>query len=145
MRTCAPAETDPVAVVELAAMPKAPRIVQVAIPAPLRKAFDYLPPRGTPEPLPGVRVRVPFGRRRAIGIVLGSGRGAGLDLGRLKRIEAVLDARPLLPPAVHQLLHRSAAYYRSPVGESYAAARPAATSWCGTGPDVRRTTTFSLR
>ena len=48
-----------------------PAICHVAIDTPLRRLFDYRLP-GSPEGAPpGVRVRVPFGRRQVTGIVVG--------------------------------------------------------------------------
>ena len=49
------------------------KIVRVAVPAPLYACFDYLPPEAVDERTlpPGSRVRVPFGRRSQIGVVLG--------------------------------------------------------------------------
>ncbi len=47
-------------------------ILRLAIPSPLRAEFDYLPPANMGEEQlaelkPGIRVRVPFGRREVIG------------------------------------------------------------------------------
>ena len=48
-------------------------IIQVALPVPLRRTFDYLPKPDTPVNLlqPGTRVKVPFGKRQLIGIIHG--------------------------------------------------------------------------
>ena len=50
-------------------------ILQIAIDTPLRRVFDYLPPptRSQEPPRLGVRVLVPFGRQRLIGILVGLG------------------------------------------------------------------------
>ena len=47
-------------------------ILAVAVPSPLKRVFDYLPGPDTPEVgwVAGVRVRVPFGRRSVIGVVI---------------------------------------------------------------------------
>ncbi len=47
-------------------------ILGVAIDAPLRRLFDYrAPPTVEPEKLqPGQRVWVPFGRRKAVGVIV---------------------------------------------------------------------------
>ncbi|MDR6357140.1 primosomal protein N' [Pseudomonas psychrotolerans] len=39
-----------------------PLILRLALPSPLRRLFDYLPPKGAAEEQlrPGVRLRVPF-------------------------------------------------------------------------------------
>ena len=49
------------------------RVLQVAIPSPLRRVFDYLPlpqQQALPEPRAGIRVKVLFGRQQLIGIVV---------------------------------------------------------------------------
>ena len=45
-------------------------ILQVVFDTPMRQSFDYLPAADAPVPRPGERVRVPFGRQRAIGMVV---------------------------------------------------------------------------
>lgn len=47
-------------------------ILRVAVPSPVREYFDYLPPSGVvPEQLQaGLRVKIPFGRRILIGIII---------------------------------------------------------------------------
>jgi len=49
-------------------------ILRIALDTPLRRVFDYLPPAGAAgtdsPPAPGVRVRVPFGRRQVVGILM---------------------------------------------------------------------------
>jgi len=49
-----------------------PLILRLALPSPLRRLFDYLPPKGAVEEQlrPGVRLRVPFGRREVIGVLI---------------------------------------------------------------------------
>ena len=45
-------------------------IWHIAIPAPLHKGFDYHAPRQLfSPPAPGIRVFVPFGRRKTVGIL----------------------------------------------------------------------------
>lgn len=117
------------------------RIIQVAIPTPLRAHFDYLVPENT-DPQSGARVRVPFGRRRqVVGVVLNNAPRSALAPERLKPIGLVLDDEPLLPPHLLQLLTWAADYYHHPVGEvihsalptllrhGYAAATPSVTYW----------------
>ncbi len=100
-------------------------IYRVAVPSPLYSHFDYLPPAGDAVPLdPGVRVRVPFGRRSMVGIVLGTADRASVAHDKLKRIEAVLDDKPALPPRLLVLLSWAAGYYHHPVGEVMSAALP---------------------
>ena len=104
------------------------QILRVALDTPLRRLFDYLPQAaaaGEPVPL-GSRVRVPFGRRRAVGMVMGIGANSEVPAARLKPILEVLDPRPLLDPASLALLEWAAHYYHHPLGEVLASALPKA-------------------
>ena len=47
------------------------RLVDVALPLPLQRAFTYRVPEALPVPQRGARVLVPFGRRRSLGVALG--------------------------------------------------------------------------
>jgi primosomal protein N' (replication factor Y) len=105
--------------------PHAP-ILKVAFDTPLRQCFDYLPPAGGTLPGPGMRVRAPFGRRWAIGVVVAGAERSELPAGRLKRIHEVQDAVPLWDPVTLGLLLWAADYYHHPVGEVLFAAMPAA-------------------
>lgn len=101
------------------------RFYQVAVPSPLRRTFDYLPPRA--ESLPatiGVRVRVPFGSRRVIGIVTAIVAESEVPQDKLRPIESVLDETPLFAEPLLQLLLWAAGYYQHPIGEVLAAALP---------------------
>ena len=84
-----------------------PIVFRVALDTPLKRLFDYLPPerplRGAPIE-PGMRVRVPFGRQRLVGIVDGDGRSSDVPTERLKSILEVLDPRPILDAAALALL-----------------------------------------
>src|SRR5476649_93796 len=71
-----------------------PLILRVALDTPLRRTFDYLAPAGFEGPItdgpagldpdsspplkPGLRVRVPFGRRHLIGILIGTSRSSSV-------------------------------------------------------------------
>jgi primosomal protein N' (replication factor Y) (superfamily II helicase) len=103
-----------------------PQVLRVALDTPLRRLFDYLPPQAGAGPLPaiGARVRVPFGRRRLIGLVLAAADTSEVPQERLKPILEVLDARPVLDSAALELLTWAAQYYHHPIGEVLAAALP---------------------
>ncbi len=94
-------------------------ILRVAVPVPVRHLFDYLPPRpGSAPPVrPGARVRVPFGRTSAVGVVVGVARASAVDARRLKRVREVIDPEPLLDPALLKLLLWASGYFHHPVGE----------------------------
>lgn len=99
-------------------------VLQVAVPSPLRRLYDYLPPTED-SVLPGTRVRVSFGRQRLVGIVVSVSEGSTLDRQKLKPVLAVLDTEPLLSDALFKLLLWAASYYQHPPGEVFAAALPA--------------------
>ena len=103
-------------------------MLRVAINAPLRSPFDYLPPPGlAPSAVPlGVRVRVPVGAREAIGMVVDHADQPSVSAAALKAVHQVLDATPLLDSALMQLLRWTADYYHHPLGEVIAAALPKA-------------------
>ena len=94
-------------------------VLQVAVPVPVRRWFDYLPPRPgwTPPVRPGMRVRVPFGRTSAVGIVVGIASESTLGASRLKRVRDVIDPEPLLDPATLKLLVWASGYFQHPIGE----------------------------
>ena len=94
-------------------------VLQVAVPAPVRRRFDYLPPRPgwTPPVRPGVRVRAPFGRTFAIGVVVGVAPTSTVDAARLKRVRDVIDTEPLLDRATLKLLVWASNYFQHPIGE----------------------------
>ncbi|WP_260294344.1 primosomal protein N' [Sedimenticola hydrogenitrophicus] len=102
------------------------QILRVAVPAPLHHSFDYLPPAeaSAEQLLPGVRVRVPFGRGERCGVLLEVVTAADADGRRLKRAHALLDAAPLFSAADLALLCWAARYYQHPIGEVVANALP---------------------
>ncbi len=104
-------------------------VVRVALPTPLRRLFDYRTESpGIAAGLiePGMRIRVPFGRRRLIGIAMELAIGSELPDERLKPVLEILDPRPIFDPATLGLLGWAADYYHHPVGEVLTAALPKA-------------------
>jgi primosomal protein N' (replication factor Y) len=100
-------------------------VVQVAVPAPLRRTFDYLLPATLAAPVVGARVRVPFGRRQAIGVVLAVRAHSEIPASKLRLLLAVLDTQPVLDCTLLALLRWAADYYHYPLGEVIHAALPA--------------------
>ncbi|NJN51637.1 MAG: primosomal protein N' [Gammaproteobacteria bacterium] len=98
-------------------------VVRVAVPKPLRTAFDYLLPPAMTAPLPGARVRVPFGRTECIGLCLELGEAPATDA-RLKPISEVIDSEPLLSKHTLDLMRWAAEYYHHPLGDALFAALP---------------------
>jgi primosomal protein N' (replication factor Y) len=103
-------------------------ILQIALDTPLRQCFDYLPPPGTaPAALrPGIRVRVPFGRRHLVGILLKVSPTSAVPVAKLRAALEVLDDAPVFDPVTLELLAFAADYYHHAVGEVMAAALPSA-------------------
>jgi primosomal protein N' (replication factor Y) len=100
-------------------------ILRIAIPSPLRRLFDYLPPAGETSRLqPGQRLVVPFGRSRSIGILVEITDHSDVPTERLKPALELLDKEPLLSPPMLSLLEWVSSYYHHPPGDVYHAALP---------------------
>jgi len=102
-----------------------PAVLKVAVNVPLSRAFDYLPPAAGPMPEPGCRVRVQFGPRQQVGLVLAHASDSMLEPGRIRRCSSVLDEKPLLGARDLKLIRFTGDYYHHPIGEVVAAALPA--------------------
>src|SRR5690625_586668 len=120
-------------------MPAAPdSVLHVALPVPLPRLFDYLPPAGhaaSPADA-GRRIRVPFGRREVVGIVEGCG-APGIDQGGLRQALAWIDPAPLLAGELRDSTRWLARYTHAPPGEVLATALPAALRRGEPAPDTR--------
>lgn len=95
-------------------------VIQVALPVPLDRTFDYLLPADIAahtEPVIGSRVSVPFGKRQAIGIITGVSDTSDFPLSQLKSINQLIDDESLFSPALWRVLHWAANYYQFPLGE----------------------------
>ncbi|MDE0950459.1 MAG: primosomal protein N' [Halioglobus sp.] len=104
-------------------------VLRLVIPTPLRRIFDYLPPAGmTAAELaslqPGVRLRVPFGRREVTGYLLGVCENSSIAANSLKQALELLDPTPLIDPHLMQLCQWATHYYHHPPGEVYSAVFP---------------------
>ncbi|HEX5694471.1 MAG TPA: primosomal protein N' [Arenimonas sp.] len=119
----------------------APAILRVALPVPLPREFDYLPPPGLAVDAGwlGCRVRVPFGRGdgELVGLVVGTGMAQG-DPASLKAALERLDQAPLVHGELFDSLRWLAAYYHAPLGEVIATALPATLRAGQALPDSRR-------
>ncbi len=102
-----------------------PIFCQVAIDTPLRQLFDYRLSTQL-HVQPGVRVRVPFGRREVVGLVMRVSAGTTVAPDKLREVLGVLDEAPLLGASDLALLEWAAGYYHHPVGEVVATAVPKA-------------------
>ena len=102
-----------------------PRIVQVAVPVPLPKLFDYRLDPGLAMPGIGARVRVPFAGRDRIGVVLGCDDRSDIADDQLKPLAGILDPQPLLTTELIGTLEWASRYYQHAIGEVFDAALPA--------------------
>ncbi|OYT80407.1 MAG: primosomal protein N' [Pseudomonas sp. PGPPP4] len=104
-----------------------PLILRLALPSPLRRLFDYLPPKGAVEEQlrPGVRLRVPFGRREVIGVLIEVAQETEVPADKLRKALQLLDERPPLPSALFELCQWSAQYYQHSLGDTLSWALPA--------------------
>jgi len=102
-------------------------ILRIAVPSPLYRSFDYLAPAGidTRTLQPGIRVRIPFGRRAVVGLLLQTCDETCIESGKLRQAQAVLDSEPVIAADVLAMVQWASAYYHHPVGEALAAALPA--------------------
>ncbi|MBA1148132.1 primosomal protein N', partial [Ectothiorhodospiraceae bacterium WFHF3C12] len=101
------------------------RFLQVAVPCPLHRCFDYRVPAPEAVPEPGSRVVVPFGRRRLVGLVLGHTQTPQIAVSRIREIGVVLDPAPVVPAELRSLIEWTSRYYHQPIGECVATALPA--------------------
>jgi len=101
-------------------------ILRLALPSPLRRLFDYLPPPAvTAERLqPGVRLRVPFGRRQMVGVLVEVAQTSELELSRLKAALELLDNAPVIPPSLLRLCRFAASYWQHSLGDTLSCALP---------------------
>lgn len=98
-------------------------IARVALDVPLPTLFDYHCEDARSADI-GRRVLVPFGRRRAIGVIVELDDSSKVDASRLKSIISVSRDLPALPAEILQLLKFCADYYHHPLGETILNALP---------------------
>lgn len=104
-------------------------VLRIALPVPLPRLFDYLPPADSSGRVLGAqeigrRVRVPFGSRELVGWVADVAARADDGL-ELKQALAWLDDAPLLAGELRESLLWLARYTHAPLGEVFATALPA--------------------
>jgi primosomal protein N' (replication factor Y) len=99
-------------------------ILRIAIPSPLRRLFDYLPPRQGDGFVPGQRFLVPFGRSRQVGVLVALADHSEIPAEKLKPALKQLDSEPLFDDAVLALLRWACDYYHHPPGEVFTTALP---------------------
>ena len=94
-------------------------VVDVALPVPLLRTFDYLPVEGEHREnyQAGQRVRADFGRQLLTGIVLGTRETSEVPTSKLKPLLARLDDAPLLSSSDLSLARWMSDYYHHSLGD----------------------------
>jgi len=105
------------------------RLLRIAISSPLRRCFDYLPPiEGDPLvwQQPGIRVKVPFGRggQERVGVVVAVLDKTDVPVGKLKRVIAVIDDKPIFSSLLLQWCQWISDYYHHSLGDVLFTALP---------------------
>ncbi|MGB0733405.1 MAG: primosomal protein N', partial [Pontibacterium sp.] len=96
------------------------QLLRLAIPSPLRRYFDYLPPKDEaipPQP-EGCRVLVPFGRQKKVGFVVCITQDTAIETSKLRPAIEFIDTKPLLPKHLYDLGLWAANYYQHPIGDA---------------------------
>lgn len=102
-----------------------PLIARIAVPVPLYSLFDYLiPPELGLTPVQGCRVRVQFGRKQLVGLVVSVEHESTFPLSKLKPLIEIIDIEPVLSDDLIKLLKWSASYYHHPLGDVIFSALP---------------------
>jgi primosomal protein N' (replication factor Y) len=101
------------------------RVVLVPSPGALGP-LDYRVPPGCAPLAAGMRVLVPLGARRSMGIVVEADGGLANGSAGLRDVIAALDPEPVFDSTLLQLVHWMAEYYLSTLGEAFATALPGA-------------------
>lgn len=105
----------------------APLILQIAVPVPFRKLFDYLPVKNsaTENLQPGIRIKVPFGKSQKIGILVSTSNESEYPIHKLKPAIAYLDKTSYFDQKHFAWLMWISQYYHHPIGVTLSTALPA--------------------
>ena len=104
-------------------------LLEIALPTPLRRNFDYLPPAQLSAQAvgllqPGILVRVPFGHQELIGMLLSVKPHSNQPLEKLRAALAIVSTEPVMSSDDLALCRWAADYYQTPLGEALQAALP---------------------
>ncbi|WP_407314443.1 primosomal protein N' [Pseudomonas sp. nanlin1] len=101
-------------------------ILRLALPSPLRRLFDYRAPSGLVDTVftPGMRLRVPFGRREMIGVLIEVSDHSEVPADKLKPALALLDPVSPIPASLFRLCLWTSQYYQHSLGDTLSWALP---------------------
>ncbi len=102
-------------------------VLQVAVPIPFRKLYDYLPNnnRAKSDYKIGARVNIPFGKSEKIGMIINITDHSTYPIEKLKPINELLDSSPIFEKEHLTWLKWISQYYHHPIGETIFTALPA--------------------
>jgi len=101
------------------------KILQIAIPCPLRSLFDYTIELKEEELNIGTRVEVSFRTRTVIGIIVNiRDVSKDDDVNKLKEINQLIDHAIFLPKNILSLTHWLSDYYHHPIGDCFQTVLP---------------------
>lgn len=106
-----------------------PRLLEIALPVPLRRNFDYLPPANLPATAldslqAGALIQVPFGHQELVGVLLAIKSVSSHQPEKLRAALGVIDQSPIIDSELMALCHWAAEYYQAPLGEVLQTALP---------------------
>ena len=86
-------------------------VLRIAVPSPLYREFDYLPPVNSDLAClqPGIRLRVPFGRRTTIGVLVDLRTQSEIAPQKLKHALEILDQEPVISDEILNMVQWASA------------------------------------
>ena len=94
-------------------------IIKVALNLPLYGTYSYLVPDAVKNIKPGLRVEVPFGRKKLIGICIGIEKNSRPKdhAYKLKYLNNIIDEKPIITSEILKLGKWASRYYQYPLGQ----------------------------
>lgn len=96
-------------------------ILEVAVAVPLRQTFDFLLPAEqdltSHNLVVGARVKVPFGSRKLIGIIVAIKSSSNYPYSKLKKVLQIVDNAAIFDTTLWATLHWISRYYLAPIGD----------------------------
>lgn len=104
--------------------------LQIAVPTPLRRLFNYLPPADVAPELavqwqPGSLIHIPFGHQQLVGVLLAVHYLHDAPETNLRAVLGLVEPTPAFTPELLELCLWAADYYQSPPGDALHTALPA--------------------
>lgn len=99
--------------------------VQVALPVPLHRLFEYsFNAQDIALYATGCRVVVPFGKKNMLGIIVSTTDTTDYDLSKVKAVKQVVDSTPVFSNNMIKLAHWLSDFYIYPLGEVFSSMLP---------------------